>query len=292
MKRCTNCNASFEGAKWVCPSCGFSPPMIEGIPNFAPEFSEQSDGYDPTRYETVSRFERTYFWFRGRNSLIKKQLRKYFSQADLILEIGCGTGQVLRAIREALPIARLHGTEINTSGLKYARKQMPEVEFLQIDARNIPIRDHFDVVCAFDVIEHIEEDCKVLEQMYAACKPGGGIIITVPQHPWLWSYKDEVACHKRRYTRGELQKKVSDAGFLVIKTTSFVSLLLPLMYLSRRRQHSAKSTDLEGEYRISPLLNQLFLFCSRIENGLIHAGANLQFGGSLLLLAIKENHLL
>ncbi len=75
---------------------------------------------------------------------------------------------------------------------------------LQFDACAIPYKAEFDVIGAFDVIEHIEEDTAALTQMYQALKPGGGLLITVPQHRFLWSAVDEMSYHKRRYHRNEL----------------------------------------------------------------------------------------
>lgn len=287
MKRCLRCNDFFISTDWVCLACAFSPLERDGVRCFAPDLAELSDGYDPSRYETINRFQNEHFWFRGRNELICSQLKKYFPAARTLLEIGCGTGQVLRAIRQALPATRLCGTEIHTRGLAYARDSLPEVEFLQIDARAIPFSVEFDVACAFDVIEHVDDDRGVLRQMYQACRPGGGIVVTVPQHRWLWSYKDEAACHKRRYTRRELQAKVREAGFEVIGATAFITLLLPLMYLSRLRQRAPVDCDLHSEFQIPPLTNAIFLACSRIENAIIQKGGSLPCGGSLMLIGRK-----
>jgi SAM-dependent methyltransferase len=287
MKRCLCCNELFVSRNWCCPACGFLPPERDGVRCFAPDLAEKSAGFDPSRYETINRFQKEHFWFRGRNELICRQLKKYFPDMQALLEIGCGTGQVLQAIRHAMPATRLCGTEIHTLGLAYAKDSLPEVEFLQIDARAIPFREEFDLVCAFDVLEHIEDDAGVFRQMYQACLPGGGIVVTVPQHPWLWSYKDEAACHKRRYTGEELQAKVRNAGFRVIGATSFVTLLLPLMYLSRLRQRASSDCDLLREFDISPLANRAFLVCSRIENAIIQMGGHLPCGGSLMLIGRK-----
>ena len=77
-----------------------------------------------------------------------------------------------------------------------------------MDARRIPFEREFDVVGAFDVLEHIVEDEDVLGQMFKATRPGGGLLVTVPQHPFLWSASDEHAMHQRRYSRAELRRKV------------------------------------------------------------------------------------
>jgi SAM-dependent methyltransferase len=153
---------------------------------------------------------------------------------------------------------------------------------MQMDARHIPFRGAFDVVGAFDVIEHIEEDEQVLRQMHAACRPGGGVMITVPQHAWLWSRRDEIAQHRRRYSRRELLAKLAAAGFQRPWATSFVLLLLPLMALSRRRRN-VSSAELE----VGPAANAALGSLMALERGLIRAGLRLPAGGSLLVIAHK-----
>ena len=81
-----------------------------------------------------------------------------------------------------------------------------------MDARNIPFESEFDVIGAFDVLEHINEDTEVLAQIYTALKAEGLMLISVPQHPWLWSSLDEYACHVRRYTALDIQQKIEAAG--------------------------------------------------------------------------------
>jgi hypothetical protein len=94
---------------------------------------------------------------------------------------------------------------------------------------------------------HIVEDEVVLAEMHRACRHGGGIILTVRQHRWLWSGTDEVAHHVRRYQAGELRRKVEAAGFSLICSTSFMTLLLPMLLAARlgpRRQARALSAEL------------------------------------------------
>ncbi len=151
-----------------------------------------------------------------------------------------------------------------------------------MDARRIPFRDAFDVVGAFDVIEHMEEDDQALRQMFAACRSGGGIVLTVPQHAWLWSARDELAGHQRRYGRAELLRKLSAAGFERAWATSFVTLLLPLMALSRLQKHAR-----ESEMRPGRVANAVLGAFMHLERGLIAAGLSLPAGGSLLAVAHK-----
>jgi SAM-dependent methyltransferase len=189
---------------------------------------------------------------------------------------------VLAALSQA-GLNRVVGSEAHAEGLAFAARRAPGAELMQMDARRIPFREAFDVVAAFDVIEHVEEDEQVLREMFAACRSGGGIMLTVPQHPWLWSERDEFARHVRRYSRAELLRKVAAAGFKRAWSTSFVSLLLPLMAASRRRKRFSPS----GELEVGRAANRLFGAVMAFERKLIAAGVSLPAGGSLLVAAHK-----
>jgi SAM-dependent methyltransferase len=230
-----------------------------------------------------------HFWFESRNKLLLWALSKYFAGMRSILEIGCGTGFVLTGVGKGFPQVRLAGSEVFREGLAFAASRMQSAELLQMDARDIPFAEEFDVIGAFDVLEHIEEDEEVLRQMYAAVKPGGGIILTVPQHPWLWSGMDDYSCHKRRYTRAELTNKVRRVGFHCVWTTSFITLLLPALVASRYRSRGyTDDFDSEAEYRISSRLNGFLTKVLSLERLLIQAGVSLPAGGSLLLIGRRE----
>jgi len=126
-----------------------------------------------------------------------------------------------------------------------------------------------------------------LHEIYRSLKAGGGIIITVPQHPWLWSQDDVYAKHKRRYTSANLISKLQKAGFNIIRVTSFVSLLLPLMVISRFLSRSSKNYDPTREFRISPLLNFCLEKILYFERLLLKQGVCFPMGGSLLVVAHK-----
>ena len=126
--------------------------VIDGIPSFAPALAYSDDAFDPSAFEALAALEPTNFWFRSRNELLTWAAKRYFSTAQQIHEIGCGTGYVLTALRAAFPDAELSGSEINVEGLAHARKRLPGVQLIQMDARDIPFRSAFDFVGAFDVL--------------------------------------------------------------------------------------------------------------------------------------------
>jgi len=246
------------------------------------------ESYKPGYYAELFEIEEHNFWFRSRNRLIVWALGNYFPDIKNFLEIGCGTGFVLSGIREAFPHVALCGGDIYPEGLSYARKRIEDARLLQMDSRNVPFRNEFDAVGAFDLIEHVAEDEAVLSEMYQATHEGGGIILTAPQHGFLWSRFDEEACHVRRYEVSELKAKVENSGFKVISVISFISLLFPLVALSRLLKRSPnKEYNIMNEFKLGRLTNTILEKVTGLERGLIRLGMRFPFGGSVLIVAKK-----
>lgn len=288
MKICLKCKSIFESKDWKCPACGFHPTLENGIVSHAPEFSSDgAGGFKKESFAKLAKFESNSFWFRARNILIIWALLRYKKKSTNFLEVGCGTGFVLKGISHAFPSVKLMGSEIHHQGLKYAIKRVPKAEFMQMDARQTPYYEEFDSIGAFDVLEHIKEDELVIKQLHAALKPGGILFISVPQHPFLWSKSDEYACHMRRYTNDNLKKLLQESGFQILKSTSFVFTLLPLMYLSRIRNRKQKNYNPSNEFQINNTTNFIFYLFLYLEIIFIKIGINFPLGGSRFVVAKK-----
>lgn len=290
MRLCLACQHTYEEPGWACPACGNTPVERNGFLAFAPVLADSNDGFNPEFFKLMVSVEPTHFWFAARNRILMNTLRKYFVRPEKVLEIGCGTGFVLSGMCTIFPQAHFSGSDIYTEGLAFTAQRVPDAFLFQMDARQIPFQTEFDLIGAYDMLEHVVEDEAVLKQMHRACKPGGGIALTVPQHPWLWSRIDDFAHHKRRYTRAELIEKVTRAGFRVEYATSFVSLLLPLMLAARWRRKPGTAMDEQMEavgLSIGRLVNRVLGGVMRIERFLIDLGLSLPFGGSLLVVAKK-----
>lgn len=242
-------------------------------------------GYDAQLFEQLAGVEDQSFWFRARNRLIVQTVSGLAAPGERFLEIGCGTGYVLRALAEECAL-RVTGSELFSEGLEYAGRRVPGAELVELDAREMPYDAQFDIAGAFDVLEHIEDDVGVLRGLRRALRPGGYLVITVPQHPSLWSDADEHAHHVRRYRRRELVDRTEEAGFEAVRVTSFVMSLLPLMAASRWRQRRSRQTyDPAAELVPPEPANRLLEGMLRLECAAIGRGVNLPAGGSLLLVA-------
>jgi SAM-dependent methyltransferase len=281
MKLCLACGERFDAPEWRCPTCGDGPEWRNGFLAFSPEV-RQAEAFRAEFFEDLIAVEGGSFWFQSRNRLIAWAVRRYFPNARDLFEVGCGTGFVLSEIRRTFPALSVAGSDLYTEGLAFAATRVPGVPLYQVDATRIPFADAFDVICSFDVLEHIDEDEAVLAGMCRAVRPRGGLLLTVPQHAFLWSGVDDYSLHKRRYARQELVTKVRRAGFEVVRTTSFVSLLFPLLLLSRHRGRGVK-IDPHAEFRLSRPTSAALGAAMTLERTLIAAGLSFPFGGSLLL---------
>ena len=269
--------------------------VIDGFRCYAPQLAQATADYPREGFEITARVEAQSFWCRTRNRVLRQVFMRFTDRSRPldVLEIGCGIGGVLRELR-LIPNLRLTGSEVSLEGLSFARASIPDVDFIQLDATSLPFPEAFDVIGAFDVLEHIDADEAVMQQVYQALRPRGVFVITVPQYQWMWSTHDELFRHKRRYDRRVLAARLEAAGFTLIYVTSFITALFPLMMAARlfdRHPAAAENTgsDIAAHVGLPPLVNWIFDKVMRVEEFALRLGVVLPFGGSLLAVAVKSS---
>ncbi len=255
------------------------------MPVLAPALAAANAGDAAYLHDDLAAAEARHFWFEARNRLIIAALDKHFPAARSFLDLGCGTGGVLAAIDRARTDLALCAGDALLAGLERAKRRVPGASFVQLDIRRLPYEREFDVIGIFDVLEHLDDDEGVLREVRRATKPGGGAIITVPQHPSLWSALDEFSRHRRRYTRAGLLDAVRRAGFEVERVTSFMTFVLPVLLLSRIGKRDAAMLDPVAELKIASAPNAVLRAICRLEAATIAAGWSWPAGGSLLVVA-------
>jgi len=254
--------------------------------------SEGGDGFDSRVFGLLQQAEEKHFWFIVRREIILDALKRHVSSLSdkTLLEIGCGNGNILRYLRSRTRLS-LAGGDFFLEGLEFCRLQT-DAPLYQIDATRLPFRNSFNIVALFDVLEHIEDDERVLEECHKALRSSGRLVLTVPTCPALWSSFDVFAHHKRRYTGRALRKKLMAAGFKVERASHFMSALFPLVYSLRLLQDrlgrppADTSDELPSDLRVVPVLNSLGLGMLRLER-LLMRYMDLPFGTSLLVMARK-----
>jgi SAM-dependent methyltransferase len=178
------------------------------------------------------------------------------------------------------------GSEVHVAGLAIARERLPGATLVQLDATAMPFTACFDAIGAFDVIEHIADAEAALAGIRRALRPGGIAVFSVPQHRWLWSRADVLAHHQRRYARGELEGRLRALGFGIVWSGSFNSLLLPVLWLARKRPAPA---DPLAEFRLPRPLQALFGAVMAVEYGLTRLGLRWPAGGSRVVVARAQD---
>jgi len=254
-------------------------------------------GYDPSFFQQLAQVEDRHFWFRARNRLISSLARRFTSQLKpgyLVLEVGCGTGNVLRALRQACPDGSVVGLELWFDGLRFAQ-QRSAGPLVQGDVRNCPFGKPFDLIGMFDVLEHIPQELDTLTALREALAPEGRLILTVPAHQYLWSYFDEAADHCRRYSAQNIRARLTEAGFEVEFLSQFMTCIFPIVWLVRKisghRQQSG-SEDARAlaskEFRVLPLINGLLTRLLNLEAFWLSRGHHLPIGTSLIVVARRS----
>ncbi len=259
------------------------------LPWYAARMVSVDGGFPQDAFARLAAAEPGHYWFESRNHLVVWALGRYFSGAATFLEVGCGTGFVLRPCTRRSHTCSSPQPTPGRGSYNGRRRQVPSANITQGDARELDAHGQFRVRRRLRLLEHITDDVTaVIDRMHAAGRPGGGLLLTVPQHRWLWSRSDDVACHVRRYRKRELVARVQREGFDVLRVTSSVSLLLPVMAVSRWLDRRRCGDFDNGEFDVSPVTNQALGTVLTIERHAIRLGVSWPAGGSLLLAARKR----
>jgi len=247
-------------------------------------------------YEQVYRSERDNWWYRSRRELITDMVARAgrLSGGDgalklKILDVGCGTGLNSQAFEE---FGEVYGLDMSEEALGFS-KSRGRSDLIRAYADHLPIKDDtFDVLCALDLLEHVEDDIGAIREFHRVLKPGGSLILTVPAFMFLWSGHDEVLHHKRRYEKELLTKNLHRGGFYVDKSTYWNTLLFPGVAFARvikkRKINHDRVDDLLG---LPDIINNVLFYILKFENLLIEYGLNLPFGVSILCICRKKSPL-
>jgi SAM-dependent methyltransferase len=245
---------------------------------------------DP-RYEadTLS-VEETHWWYRGRRRIVREAV----SALDLprpadILDAGCGSG---RNLVELATFGQVTGLEPSRASVEVARSRGIGT-IVESGIERMPFEpESFDLVVSLDVIEHVGDHVGALRELRRVTRPGGRLLVTVPAYQALWSSHDVRNHHQRRYNRRTLVEPAAAAGWRVVRTTHFNSLLLPAAAAARMADRVARREgDGRSELdRTSARLNRLLEQPLRIEAAFLRSGRRLPAGLSLMAVFVADVH--
>jgi SAM-dependent methyltransferase len=184
-------------------------------------------------YQQMAELDDRHWWYRARRRIIAELIRREAHPPPdaKILEIGCGTGHNLAMLAG---FGHVDGLELDEEARALSEKRLGRTVMSAPlpELAGVPDR-HYDLIGAFDVIEHIDDDRAALASIAAKLRPGGKFVMTVPAHQWMWSAHDVVNHHKRRYSRNRLKALVEGSPMRLQKIGYFNSLLFPLAVAER-----------------------------------------------------------
>jgi len=226
--------------------------------------------------------EARHWWFVARRSILTSLISGLdLPPAARILEVGSGTGGNLQMLSS---FGKVSAMEMGASARSIAARKTGG----RFDVRaglcptEIPFAgEEFDLICLFDVLEHIEADVETLVALKSLLAAGGRVLITVPAYQWLWSEHDEFLHHKRRYSAADLRRKISSADLRLVRMSYFNTLLFPLAAAVRLKDRLLRRREPSGTSTPAAPINGLLRATFSAERFLLRA-LDLPFGVSLL----------
>jgi SAM-dependent methyltransferase len=211
-----------------------------------------------------------------------------------VLEVGCGTGNVLRELQKTAVGGTVFGMDVHQEGLLYAQRRLNPAFLIRGDVARPPFSARFEVVGLFDVLEHLEDDRAALRQLRDLLTKEGVLLITVPADQRLWSYFDVASQHHRRYEARELNEKLVAAGYKVEYLTPYMAVLQPILWAARRlaalggpQTYDAATARVasQADLRVRPASGAILGFLLAQELRLLRRRRRIPIGASLLAIA-------
>jgi len=206
-------------------------------------------------YRRIREVEQDHWWFVARRQILADQIARLdLPVGAQILEVGCGTGGNLSMLTAFGDVSAL---EPDDEARGYAAAQSGLVVRGGLLPDGLPRFDKaFDLIAAFDVIEHVDADVASLSALTGLLRPGGNLIATVPANRWMWSDHDVRHHHKRRYDLEGFRKAAREAGLEVVKASYFNTFLFPPISAVRLLKIAAGRKGGDDEALPAPWLNR------------------------------------
>ncbi len=168
----------------------------------------------------------------------------------VLMDIGCSSGFMLKALRESFPSSTVIGSDYVRGPLVNLAESNPEIPLLQFDLTQCPLPEKcLDGVTLLNVIEHIEDDASALRQTLRLLKPGGIAVIEAPAGPGLYDVYDKHLMHFRRYRMADLLAILKSAGFEILHRSHLGFFIYPgfVFVKKRNRRYLKADADVQRE---------------------------------------------
>ena len=170
--------------------------------------------------ELLNRNRRFYDLLWSGASLVEPQHFNTWALVQSLLPESGRRLEVAPGLRPRLPIEGTQFVDISAPALAKLHERGAQVALGQVTA--LPFADSaFDLVCALDIIEHVEDDDGALSELTRVASDGATVVISMPLHPSLWTSFDDFVGHKRRYEPARLIAKLEEHHLVVERSAVF-----------------------------------------------------------------------
>lgn len=216
-----------------------------------------------------------YWWYRVRARLLGRMFEGAVAGGACVLDVGSADGPSVDWLGDVA--GRRVCADINARGLG--------PDGVCADALRLPFADcTFEVVSAFDVVEHFDDEAAVLDELVRVLRPGGALLLAVPAYQWAWTAFDVASGHHRRYTRGRLRRAVRRTPVDVERVTYAFAGVFPFFMVDRLRARIWPRPPSTALPEVRPIVERFLEQLSQIDEWLL-PGVDLPFGSSVFLLA-------
>jgi SAM-dependent methyltransferase len=208
-----------------------------------------------------------HFWVRRRFAVLQKLTPGLFAAAHAMAEIGCGHGLLQRQVEEACSL-EVTGFDLNEYALQHNVSQRSKIFCYDIFSRNSALREKFDVIFLFDVLEHIADEDGFLHAVLFHLQPQGRLVINLPAGQWAFSSYDVAAGHVRRYSRRTLGESAARNRLQIHEWSYWGMPLVPTLALRKlwlMGQHDQSKVISTGFDSRSTFVNTALWALSRCE---------------------------
>ncbi|MFN5465997.1 MAG: class I SAM-dependent methyltransferase [Cyanobacteriota bacterium] len=236
-------------------------------------------------YRKLAELESEMWYFDALHRRIMFPLSPFYGQVARLLDTGCGTGGLIRALRRANPQWHITGLDFSALACSIAR-QTTDAEIVEGSITALPFEDaSFEILTCADVLSHISDGNLALREFSRVLRPGGVLVINVAAYQWMWSYHDDAVQTRHRYRRSELVRMVKDCGLIPFQASYANMIIFPLIIARRKVLPPMAPTSDVQTY--SPLVDSFCGGMAEVEYQWLKRGGSFPTGCSVFLAARK-----